>query len=128
MFFCDCTPHLMCDECNVLHCTFHAPILCQSEICVGLCQFWATNFTTIAAAVACAVVVAADDATYNTRPGVLICRKRYAVPPQNPQNVDGQLRNDQEFCNNLQGELKKTNLWGVHNESHRGGQTETYRH
>ena len=41
----------------------------------------------------------------NTRRGVWICRERYAVPPY-PQNVDGQLRNDQAFCTELQGVLK----------------------
>ena len=102
-FFCDGTPHITCLECGVLHCTLHASISCQSEICVGLRQFWAANLA--AAADAFAVVAAADG---NTCPGVWICRKWYAVPPQYPQNADGQLRNDQEFCTELQGELKKT--------------------
>ena len=35
-------------------------------------------------------------------------RKRFAVLVQHPQNANGQLRNDQEFCTKLQGELKKT--------------------
>ena len=63
----------------------------------------------VAAAAAAFVVVAAADV--NTRPGVWICRKWYAVPPQYPQNAGGQLRNDrndQEVCTKLQGELKKT--------------------
>ena len=38
-FSCDGTPHMACHECKVLHCALHASILCQSEICVGLCQF-----------------------------------------------------------------------------------------
>ena len=37
-FSCDGAPHKMCHECKVLHCTFHAFILCQSKICVGLRQ------------------------------------------------------------------------------------------
>ena len=40
-FSCDGTPHIACHECKVLHCTLHASDLCQSEIYVGLCQFWA---------------------------------------------------------------------------------------
>ena len=83
----------------------HASILCQSEICVELRQFLAANF----AAAATAFVVVAD-ANVSTPPGVWICRKWYAVPPQYPQNADGQLRNDQKFCTKLQGELKKTIL------------------
>ena len=31
----------------------------------------------------------------------------YAVPPQYPQNANGQLRNDQKSSTKLQGELKK---------------------
>ena len=46
-----------------------------------------------------------------THPGVWICRKD-AVPAQYPQNADGQLRNDQEFCTKLQGKLKKI-LFGM---------------
>ena len=30
------------------------------------------------------------------------------VPPKYPQNVDGQLKNDQEFCTMPQGDLKTT--------------------
>ena len=41
----------MCHESKVLHCTLHASILCQLEICIGLRQFWAANLA--AAAVAC---------------------------------------------------------------------------
>ena len=47
-----------------------------------------------------------------TSSGVWICRKWYAVPPQYPQNADVQLRNDQAFCTELQGELK-TALFGM---------------
>ena len=72
-FLGDGTPHIACHECKVLHCTLHVSILFQSEICVGLCQFRAGNLA--AAAAAFAVVVAADDATDNTHPGVLICCK-----------------------------------------------------
>ena len=39
-FSCDGTPHMACHECKVLHCALHVSILCQSEICVGLRQFW----------------------------------------------------------------------------------------
>ena len=88
-FFCDSTPHITCLECNVVHCTLHASILCQSEICVGVHQFWAAI---LAAAVPFAVV---GDADVNTHPGVRVCCKLYVVPPQYPQNVHGQLRNDQ---------------------------------
>ena len=49
---------------------------------------------------------------FHTRPGVRTCRKWYAVPPQYPQNANGQLRNDQEFCTKLHGELKKA-LFGM---------------
>ena len=106
-FSCDDTPHIACHECKVLHLTLHVSILCQSEICVGLRQFWAANFAT--SAVAFAIVAAF---AINTRPAVQICRKWYAVPPQYPQNADGQLRNDQAFCTELQGELK-TALFGM---------------
>ena len=81
--------------------------LCQSEIFVGLRQLWAANLAAIA--IASTVVVAS---ALNTRPGVWICRKWYAVPPQYPQNTDGHLRNDQDFCTKLQGELKKA-LFGM---------------
>ena len=60
-------------------------------------------------AAAFAVAAAAD---VNTYPGVWMCCKWYAVPSQYLQNADGQLRNDQEFCTKLQGELKKT-IFGV---------------
>ena len=59
----------------------------------------------LAAAATFAFVVAIDG---NTRPSVWMCHKRYVVHPQYPQNADSQLRNDQAFCTNLQGELKKT--------------------
>ena len=99
-FFADGTPHITCHNCKVLQCTLHASILCQSEICVGLRQFWAARLV-VAAIFA---VVATPDV--NTRPGVWICRKWYAVPPQYPQNTDdGQLRNEQEFCTKV--EFKK---------------------
>ena len=101
-------------------------ILCQSEICVGLRQFWTAKLAAVAvaSAVASAVVAAAAVDTrpgvptvvaasaVNTRRGVWICRKWYAVPPQYPQNADRQLRNDQAFCTELQGELK-TALFGM---------------
>ena len=106
-FSCDGTPHIACHECKVLHCTLHASILCQLEICVGLRQFWAANLAT--AAIACAVVAAS---AINTRRGVWICHKQYAVPPQYPPNVDGQMRTDQAFCTEPQGELK-TALFGM---------------
>ena len=46
-----------CHKCKVPHCTFHASILCHSEICVGLHQFWAANLA--ATVVAFAAIVAA---------------------------------------------------------------------
>ena len=103
-FFCDGTPAIACQECKVLHCTFHTTVLCQSEICVGLRQFRAAPVAAAAAVVAFAAVTAANaahatpanaNATDDTRPGVWICRKWYALPPQYPQNADGQLENDQ---------------------------------
>ena len=112
-FSCDGTPHMACHECKVLHCALHASILRQSDICVGLRRFWKAN---LAVAVASAVVVAAAVHTrlgvptvvaasaVDTRRGVWICRKWYAVPPQYPQNADGQLRNDPAFCS----------VWYVH--------------
>ena len=131
-FSCDGTPHMACHECKVLYCALHASILCQSEICVELRQFWTANLVAVAvaaavavaSAVASAVVVAAAvdtrpslptvvaAAAVNTRRGVWIRRKWYAVPPQYPQNADGQLRNDQAFCTKPQGELK-TALFGM---------------
>ena len=90
--FFDGTPHITRHESKVLHCTLHASIFCQWEICVGLCQFWAANLVVVAAAFAVT--------------GVWICRKWYAVPPQYPQNASGQMRNDQEFCTELQTEIK----------------------
>ena len=126
-FSCDGTPHMACHKCKVLHCALHASILCQSEICVGLRQFWTANLAAVAVASAVASAVVAAAAAVDTRPGVpivvaasavntrrgvWICRKWYAVPPQYPQNADGQLRNDQAFCTELQGELK-TALFGM---------------
>ena len=121
-FSCDGTPHMACHECKVLHCALHASILCQLEICVGLRQFWTANLAAVAVASAVVAGGAVDRgrgvptvvaaSTVNTRRGVWICRNRYAVPPQYPQNADGQLRNDQAFCTELQGELK-TALFGM---------------
>ena len=125
-FSCDGTPHMACHECKVLHCTLHVSILCQSEICVGLRQFRTANLAAVAVAsvVASAIVAATAVDTrpsvpafvaasaVNTRCGVWICHKWYAVPPQYPQNADDQLRNDQAFCTELQGELK-TALFGM---------------
>ena len=125
-FSCDGTPHMACHECKVLHCALHASILSQSEICVGLYQLWTTNLGAgaVASAVASAIVAATAVDTHpsmptvvaasavNSRRGVWICCKWYAVPPQYPQNADGQLRNDQAFCTELQGELK-TALFGM---------------
>ena len=115
-FFCDGTPAIACQECKGLHCTFHTTVLCQSEICVGLRQFRAAPVAAAAAVVAFAAVTAANarhatpanaNATDDTRPGVWICRKWYALPPQYPQNADGQLENDQAFCRKLHLEKKE---------------------
>ena len=106
-FSCDGTPHIACHECKVLHCALHASILCQSEICVAMRQFWTANLAAVG--VASAVV---DAAAVDNRPSVWICRKWYAVPPQYPQNAHGPPRNDQAFCTELQGELK-TALFGM---------------
>ena len=116
-FFCDGTPAIACQECKVLHCTFHTTVLCQSEICVGLRQFRAAPVAAAAAAVVAFAAVTAANATHatpananatdDTRPGVLICRKWYALPPQYPQNADGQLENDQAFCRKLHLEKKE---------------------
>ena len=106
-FSCDGTPHVACHECKALHCALHASILCQLEICVGLHQFWTANLAAVA--IASATVAAS---AVNTRRGVWICRKWYAVAHQYPQNADGQLRNDQALCTELQGELK-TALFGM---------------
>ena len=106
-FSCDGTPRIACHKCKVLHCALHASILCQSEICVELRQFWTANIAAVAIASA---VVAASAA--NTCCGVWICHKWYAVPPQYSQNADGQVRNGQAFCTQLQGEFK-TALFGM---------------
>ena len=121
-FSCDGTPHMACHECKVLHCALHVSILCQSEICVGLHQFWTANLAAVAIASVAAAAATVDTrpgvptvvavSAVNTRRGVWICRKWYAVPPQYPQNANGQLRNDQAFCTELQGELK-TALFGM---------------
>ena len=121
-FSCDGTPHIACHECKVLHCALHASILCQTEICVGLRHFWTANLATVGVASAVVAASAADTrpsvpdvvaaSAVNTRRGVWICRKWYAVPPQYPQNADGQLQNDQESCFKLQGELKMA-LFGM---------------
>ena len=125
---CDGTPHIACHECKVLHCALHASILCQSEICVGLRQFLTANLAGVAVASAVVAAFAVDTcpsvravvaaSAVNTRPSVWIRRKWYAVPPQYPQDADGQLQNDQESCFKLQGELKMA-LFGVctHNPS-----------
>ena len=68
-FSCDGTPHMACHECKVLHCALHASILCQSEICVGLRQFWTANLAAVAVACAVASVVVAA-AAFDTHPGV----------------------------------------------------------
>ena len=108
-FSCDGTAHIACHKCKVLHCALHASILCQSEICVGLCQFWKANLAAVAVAfaiVAASVVdtrpsvpiVVAASAVHTGR-GVCICRKWYAVPPHYPQKGYGQPRIDSEaFC------------------------------
>ena len=119
-FSCIGTSHIVCHECKVLHCTLHGSILCQPEMCAGLRQFWAANLATaaVASAVVTAVAVSAVNtplgvsvavvaSAVNTRPGVWICRKWYAVLAQYPRNANGQLRNDQESCTKVQGELKK---------------------
>ena len=106
-FSCDGTPHIARHECKVLHCTLHVSVVCQSKICVGLRQLCAANLVTAAVAFA-----AVDASAINTHPDVWICRKWYAAPPQCPQNADGQRRNDQAFCTELQGELK-TALFGM---------------
>ena len=120
-FSCHGTPHMACHECKVLHCALHVSIMCQSEICVGLRQFWTANLAAVAFASATAsvvVVVAAAVDTHpgvptivaasavNTRRGVWICRKWNAVPPQYPQNADRQSRNNQAYFTEVQGELK----------------------
>ena len=87
--------------------TLHVFILCQLDICVRLRQFWVANLATTAVASAVVVACAA-----NTRRGVWIFRKWYAVPPQYPQNANGQLRNDQAFYTEVQGELKMA-LFGM---------------
>ena len=88
-FSCDCTPHIACHKCKVLHCALHASTLCQSEIGVGLRQFWTANLAAIALSfdvVAVAVVdtcpsvpTIVDASVVNTRRGVWICRKWYVV-------------------------------------------------
>jgi hypothetical protein len=79
-------------------------------------QFRAAPVAAAAAVVAFAAVTAANathatpgnaNATDDTRPGVWICRKWYALPPQYPQNADGQLENDQAFCRKLHLEKKE---------------------
>ena len=120
-FSCDGTPHIACHKCKVPHCALHASMSCQSEICVG-CQFCAANLAV--GVIAFAFVVACG---INTCPSVWICRKWYVVPPQYPQNADGQLRNDQEFCTKLQGELQEA-LFGMctKNLSEGGKRSYTY--
>ena len=88
-FFCDGTPGIACQECKVLHCTLHATVLCQSEICVEWRTFGAAPVAAAAAVVvAFAAVTAANarhasianaNATDDTRLGVWICRKWYAL-------------------------------------------------
>ena len=70
-------------------------VFCMCLSCVNRryvlgCANWARPTLLLAAAFV--VVVAAD---VNTSPGVWICHKWCAVPPQYPKNADGQLRNDQ---------------------------------
>ena len=86
-FSCNGTPHMACHEGKVLHCALHASILCQSDMCVGLRQFWTANLAAVVVAVAAVdtrpgvpTVVAAF--AVNTRRGVWIYCKWYAVPPQ----------------------------------------------
>jgi hypothetical protein len=80
-------------------------------------QFRAAPVAAAAAAVVAFAAVTAANATHatpgnanatdDTRPGVWICRKWYALPPQYPQNADGQLENDQAFCRKLHLEKKE---------------------
>ena len=64
-FFCDGTPDIICYECKVLHFIFRASILCQSEICVGLHQYWTANLA-VAAATTFVIVAVVDDAMMMT--------------------------------------------------------------
>ena len=103
-FFCDGTPHIAC-------------------------HVWAANLAVVAVASTIAAAAAAVNPkgmrhtdklllcflvlmraylllSLNTGPSVWICRKWCAVPLQYPQSADGQLRNDQAFCTELQWELK----------------------
>ena len=123
-FSCDGTPHMACHECKVLHCALHASILCQSEICVGLRQFWTAN---LAAVVVASSIVAAS--TVDTRHGVptvvapllltpvLVCGSVASgmqcllnIPKMRMVTLTLQI--DQENCFKLQGELK-TALFGM---------------
>ena len=96
---------------------------CMRQSCVNWrCALGCANIAVVAVASAVVplllltpvLVVPAVVAAFavNTRRGVWIRRKSYAVPPQYPQNADGQLQNDQESCFKLQGELK-TALFGM---------------
>ena len=97
-FSCDGAPHIAYHECKVLHCTLHASILCHR----------------------CSVL----DCANSGRPTLLllllflplllfllltpvpVCRA-VASGMGCLHNTDGQLRNDQAFCTELQGELKR---------------------
>ena len=64
-------------------------------------------FAAVTAAKATHVTPANANAIDDTRPGVWIGRKWYALPPQYPQNADGQLKNDQALCRKLHLEKKE---------------------
>ena len=118
-FFCDRTPAIACEECKVLHCTFHTTVLCQSEICVGLRQFRAAPVAAAVAVVAFAAVTAANathatptnaNATDDTRPGVWICRKWYALPPQSPKMLTVNWKMTKHFAESRIWKRKKISL------------------
>ena len=61
---------------------------------------------------------------------VLVCgcvAKWYGVGPQYPQNTNGQLKNDQEFCTKLQRELKKPLFKMCTKDPLEGGKTEVFK-
>ena len=52
--------------------------------------------------------VVAHDTTNNTHSWCVDLPLWYIVPPKYPKKADGQLKNGQQFCIKLQGDLKKT--------------------
>ena len=65
----------MCHEPKIFNCILHASILCQSEICVGWLNFWATDLAFAVAVFAVFAVFAAIDGNMLGISTTGVCKK-----------------------------------------------------